>query len=246
MWPSCDPRKVGIIAKSLMLLFLHDDVIEYAYSKESDTILETGISLDQSYTNRPTPHDPKGSIFAKFVTETLAADPAWGPGMLRGMIAYAKFTNKNQHMTDISFPSLSSYIEYRCADVANDLGAIEGLVVKHCSLTNDLYSFDKECQEQKTAGAMLVNVVQCLKDVLGVSSQTAKMVAMGVIWEVERELASEYDENVALGRWSPSQTLYVERLIEAASGNGFYSATAGRYSKQYMLRNTESCCGSEG
>ncbi|RHZ46416.1 terpene synthase family protein [Aspergillus thermomutatus] len=251
LYSSCDPQKIRVVTKAMMLLFLHDDVIEYAYSKDSDTILEQEIGIHGTAEETLRTDPDKGAIWARFVRQTLEIDPVWGPGLLRGMIAWSAFTNEHQHSLRSSFSTLSEYLQFREMDVGNeviiaclryscefqltpsDVDAVhdlETLMVRHCLLTNDLFSFNKEQCERVSTGASIVNTVECLRTLMTTSVSAAKSMALTLLWEVEQKMHEVYERGLL--EWTDLQALYAQRVIELSAGNYFFSATTYRYSTE--------------
>jgi hypothetical protein len=114
---------------------------------------------------------------------------------------------------------------------------MEQLMVRHCLLANDLFSFDKECSERDLSGTAIVNAVECLRTLMETSKGAAKSMAMTLLWEAEQQMHQVYEQG--LWTWTDAQILYAQRMIELAAGNYFYSATAYRYSREAIRVHAE-------
>lgn len=99
----------------------------------------------------------------------------------------------------------------------------------HISLTNDLYSFDKEYSDHCRTGAVLINAVDVVRKVHRVSESLAKQLVRESILEMETEFSEEFKRLKLSGQFSEGQQRFVEALILCLVGHVFYSATSGRY-----------------
>lgn len=111
------------------------------------------------------------------------------------------------------------------------LAHLRRLYVMHFSLTNDLYSFEKECCEHVQSGMALVNAVKVLQDLLSASPSTAKIVLRTVLWDLENQIHDEYKKLVDAGTLKESQLRFASGMIECLAGNIYYSATTHRYAR---------------
>jgi hypothetical protein len=99
----------------------------------------------------------------------------------------------------------------------------------HISLTNDLYSFDKEYGDHCRTGAVLINAADVVRKVHGVSESIAKQIARESILEMETEFLEEFKRLKLSGQLSHGQQRFVEALTLSLVGHVFYSVTSGRY-----------------
>jgi hypothetical protein len=109
--------------------------------------------------------------------------------------------------------------------------AMYRLFMMHLSLTNDLYSYEKERLEAEKEGVTAVNGVQVLSRFLIVPSQTAKNILRQIILDLERQLHHVYDGHVQAGKLSDRQLRYARSMLEGLSGNLFGSSTQARYAR---------------
>lgn len=70
------------------------------------------------------------------------------------------------------------------------------LYMTHFSLTNDLYSYDKEMLEAKEEGSAIVNGVPVLARLLNVSAKTAKVILRLILIDLEDKLHLTYNAHV--------------------------------------------------
>src|SRR6516162_9519845 len=90
----------------------------------------------------------------------------------------------------------------------------------HISLTNDLYSFDKEYRDHCSKGAILLNAVDVLHQLLGCGDlQTAKRVTRQLTWHVESELHEEYKRLLAIrDSFNSRRWRFIEGIFECLTG----------------------------
>ena len=74
------------------------------------------------------------------------------------------------------------------------------LCMMHMSLTNDLYSYEKERQEAEEDKTRTLNGVQVPSDLLDVPSNAAKNVLRQIILELERQLHQAYAAQARSGK----------------------------------------------
>ena len=106
-----------------------------------------------------------------------------------------------------------------------------GLYSDHISLTNDLFSFDKESSEHQTDGAILINAVAILQKCLSVGSiRAAKNMVHQMILGIEDRLGQVYqDLCCADGPLNSRQRRFVEGILESLAGHVLYSTIIRRY-----------------
>lgn len=104
-----------------------------------------------------------------------------------------------------------------------------GLYSDHISLTNDLYSFDKEYGDHCRTGAVLINAVDVVRNVHRVSRPIAKQLVRESILDMETDFSKEFKRLKVSGELSDRQQRFVEALALCLVGHIFYSATSGRY-----------------
>jgi hypothetical protein len=103
------------------------------------------------------------------------------------------------------------------------------LYFDHISLTNDLYSFDKEYADHIQTGAILVNAVDVVHRVHHISTSIAKKFVREAAFDIEALFTQEVrnlKQNVGLNE---GQERFVDALTLCLAGHLFYSATSGRY-----------------
>ncbi|KAI0378770.1 terpenoid synthase [Hypomontagnella monticulosa] len=247
MFPAANGPRARIMAEANLLIFMHDDVVE---STEEMTIIDSALADLVGLDNKGANILWKNSIFNEFSRETIKEDPVVGPLFLKGILNWVRHT-REQLPASMKFKTLREYIIYRIGDFAVDfcdaaimltckihltpfemepLEKLHKLYMTHFSLTNDLYSYNKELHAMKQTGAALVNAVKVLENILGVSMQAAKVILRAFLWDLEAQVDEEFKRLSATGL-SPGQFRFARGMIEVLAGNTFYSATCVRYAK---------------
>ncbi|KAL4971997.1 isoprenoid synthase domain-containing protein [Aspergillus desertorum] len=245
MFPNASPIRAGMIAQSMLLIFLHDDVVEEspvdAGSTITDAILAPWIGTNAEKAQHPL-HD--------FLKAVIDEEPILGKSLLAGAFAWIKHTKGYQSIPPTVFDSLRNYLDYRSVDIGRELllaqaafacnvqlsepemevfDRLISLYSDHISLTNDLYSFDKEYGDHCRTGAVLINALDVVRKVHQVSEFIAKQLVRESILKVETEFAEEYKRLSLPEKLSDKQQRFVEALTLCLVGHIFYSATSGRY-----------------
>lgn len=107
--------------------------------------------------------------------------------------------------------------------------AMYRLYMMHCSLTNDLYSYEKERTEVKEEGLPIVNSFEVLGDILYISSDTAKRDLRQFILELVPQLRHVYIAHTRSGELNCRQLRYARAMTEGLAGSLFFSSTLARY-----------------
>ncbi|GFF70783.1 hypothetical protein IFM53868_00397 [Aspergillus udagawae] len=245
MFPDASPVRAGMIAQSMLLIFLHDDVVEEspvdAGSTITDAIVAPWIGTKDKSAQHPL-HD--------FLNAVIDEEPILGKNLLAGAFAWIKHTKGYQSIPPTVFDSLRNYLDYRSVDIGRELllaqaafacnvhlsepemkvfDKLVGIYSDHISLTNDLYSFDKEYSDYCRTGAVLLNAVDVVRKVHRVSDSIAKQLVRESILETESEFSEEFKRLKLSGDLSDGQQRFIEALTLCLVGHIFYSATSGRY-----------------
>lgn len=109
------------------------------------------------------------------------------------------------------------------------LSTVIGLYLDHVSLTNDLYSFEKEYADHLRTGALLVNAVDVVRNTQKTSMVAAKQITRDAALDVERLFFAECDILKTRTDLVGSQHRFVEALTLCLVGHMFFSVTSGRY-----------------
>ncbi|GAB1211155.1 hypothetical protein ATERTT37_000267 [Aspergillus terreus] len=185
-----------------------------------------------------------------FLKAIIDEEPILGKGLLTGAFAWIKHTKGYQSIPPTVFDSLRNYLDYRSLDIGRELllsqaafasnahlsepemkvfDRLIGLYSDHISLTNDLYSFDKEYGDHCRTGAVLINAVDVVRNVHRVSRPIAKQLVRESILDMETDFSKEFKRLKVSGELSDRQQRFVEALALCLVGHIFYSATSGRY-----------------
>ncbi|KAG2025232.1 hypothetical protein GB937_002993 [Aspergillus fischeri] len=236
--PTGSLSRTRALARAYTLIFIHDDAVE---SGNFDATIPNTYNNNERHSH---------TAFDMVAQEVMSEDTAQGRRFLDGMISWGSLPQTIQPSK--AFPTLMSYVKYRIEDVGADLvfrsvefasdisvtdrdeQALERLssaCAKHCALSNDLYSYPKEVIAEKENGEPLLNAVKVVRDLMNVSSSSAKSILRGIILDTERQIGEEYESLVNAKGTTSSQLVYARGLIIAVAGNMFFSATSYRYAK---------------
>ena len=106
----------------------------------------------------------------------------------------------------------------------------------HISLTNDLYSFERESEEHDRTGGLLINAIEVIRKVYQVSLVTAKQLARGFILDTECAFSGEFKRLISSGLLNTDQIRFAKALTECLARQIFYSITSGRYAGNKAVR----------
>lgn len=73
------------------------------------------------------------------------------------------------------------------------LASLHKLYMTHFSLTNELYSYDKEGLAMQENGSALLSGIKALQDILGTSVQAIKIILRAFLWNLEARISKEYE-----------------------------------------------------
>lgn len=104
-----------------------------------------------------------------------------------------------------------------------------GLYLDHVSLTNDLYSFEKEYADHLRTGALLVNAVEVVRNTQSTSMVAAKQITREAALDAERLFFAECDILKTRTDLVSGQYRFMEALTLCLVGHMFFSVTSGRY-----------------
>ncbi|KAI9040026.1 terpene synthase family protein [Aspergillus affinis] len=251
MVPNSPRDRIEAIAKLWMLLWTHDDVVEYSPEQAGSTVVDDMIgSLLRVARGFEDLSGNEACATFKLTTELLDLPGGLMQTLLETFEDFLVFTSKHQRSR---FEGLRDFLDYRMIDIAmtlilasvrlgngldlnrqqlEPLRHIIDLTSDHITLVNDLYSFDKEKRAAVTEGALLLNTVNYLEQALSVSSPFAKDLTLRLILDIESKLQDELGLISQTETLSESQVRYAHALVECASGNWLFSITSIRYGKE--------------
>ncbi|KAJ6094368.1 terpenoid synthase [Penicillium canescens] len=230
-----DATRIRVLTKSILFLFLHDDVIESTVNAEGNSILE-GWDTD-TFQADELDGPSRNDLFLKFCRETIALDPVLGLELMQDTVRWARFSRTNSSKPGKAHGCWQDFVAFRELDIAYEhqdrpvFKLIEQLYVRHCLYVNDLYSYEKEYHEYQKEGAPLHNSVHAIEQALSVPPVSAKSILRSILWDCERQVREEYVRLMALPDFSEEQKTYLQHLIESFAGNYMYSSTTYRYAR---------------
>ncbi|RAL13905.1 terpenoid synthase [Aspergillus homomorphus CBS 101889] len=247
MNPNCTVEEIEIISQLNLILWIHDDILESSdMPHESATIIEKVTASWADILAHPKSYAAgSGDVFVNMAQHIISTNDQ-GEGLIRGYLTWMAFMRSK--MRD-QFISLRDYLDFRAVDIGRDyilaavkfgnnvqlspseeqpLATMIQLAMDHIIMTNDLFSYDKECRDSETCA----NAVRYLEQVLAIDAGSAKSVLYGLLTRTESRLHSELESLRSSGTLSEPQLQYVQGVIEAAAGNLAFSITTRRYSSK--------------
>ncbi|GKU07878.1 aristolochene synthase [Fusarium langsethiae] len=239
LYPTSSPTRLALLTQSVLLLFLHDDVIERGATQNETTVVDEFLSMA-----------PKNKHLKQFWAEVLECDPVLGPDLLYAIHAFVRDGRVKSPFKQDHYATLSDYMIYRRNDVGKTfmIAAIRfgsgvhqtreelapfdelaDLYVRHSILINDLYSYDKEVHEVKTINASIVNAVAVTEQLLSVSPDLAKNITRNITFDMEKEFYGMCEKFMHSPDINDRQRVFITALFDALTGNIFHSATLSRY-----------------
>ncbi|KAI2468945.1 terpenoid synthase [Annulohypoxylon bovei var. microspora] len=249
MFPAANGPRARIMAKANLLIFMHDDVIE-SESVEIPTIIDSAFADTVAPDGKGVDILWKNKIFREFSDECVKEDPVVGPVFVHSILLWVEHTRKRLPGS-MTFSSLNEYIDYRIGDFAVEfcdaalmltseifltpadmepLSVLHRLYMTHFSLTNDLYSYNKEVYAMNESGSALVNCVRVLELLVDTTPRAAKVILRAYLWDLELQINEELTR-LSKTDLTPSQRRFARGMVEVCAGNLFYSATCLRYAK---------------
>ncbi|EER24921.1 polyprenyl synthetase, putative [Coccidioides posadasii C735 delta SOWgp] len=242
--PECLPDRMEITAYALEFGFMHDDVIDKeihnASLDEMEHALEQGGQtgkIDEKAASG------KRKIVAQILREMMAIDPERAMTVAKSWAAGVQHSSRRQDETH--FNTLEEYIPYRALDVGYMLW--HGLVTFGCaitipeeeadearellkpalitaSLTNDLFSFEKERGDANVQNAILVVMREH-----GCSEEEAREICKERIRVECANYVRVVKNTRARTDISDELKRYIEVMQYTLSGNAAWSTNCPRY-----------------
>ncbi|KAJ5950696.1 isoprenoid synthase domain-containing protein [Penicillium vulpinum] len=254
MFPAANANQARILAKGNIFIFIHDDDVDcQSYGTGTNVLKEALEELQSLPEELERYRGPwKNPLFQEWVDECAQENFEAGLEFVQGALIWAKHTLDNPPKKQEHFSSWPDYVYFRIKDFMTigvsgmlqlscaikvpaperkALDEMYRLYMMHFSLTNDLYSYEKEMLEAKEEGVAIVNGVPVIAHLLNVSRKTAKTILRMILIDLENQLHVVYNAHVQSGMLNDRQLRYARSMIEGLSGNLFYSATIGRYAR---------------
>ncbi|KND93463.1 Ophiobolin F synthase [Tolypocladium ophioglossoides CBS 100239] len=244
--PECLPDRLEITSYALEFGFIHDDVIDKDIHDAS--LDEMKQALDQGGQTGGIEEkgaSGKAKIAAQILREMMAIDPERAMIVAKSWAAGVQHSIRRQDDTD--FNTLEGYIPYRCLDVGYMLW--HGLVTFGCaitipeeeadetrelltpalitaSLTNDLFSFEKERGDTNVQNAILV-----IMRAHGCSEEEARDICKERICVENAKYVRVVKDTRTRSDLSDDVKRYVEVMQYTLSGNLAWSTQCPRYNE---------------
>ncbi|KAB8201335.1 isoprenoid synthase domain-containing protein [Aspergillus parasiticus] len=254
MYPNASPVRAGMLSQSMLLVFLHDDVVETSPLDAGSTITD---AIFATYEPKTGTAQRRREALGGFLTAIIEEDPSLGKRLLSSIFAWLNHTKGYWSISPAIFESLRNYLEFRSDDIAcefiitqalfacnihlseTEIQVFNNLIriyVTHISLTNDLYSFERENEEHERTGGLLINAIEVIRKVYQVSPVAAKQLARGFILDTESAFSGEFKKLISSGLLNSAQIRFAKALAECLAGQIFYSITSGRYGGDQAAR----------
>ncbi|KAH8882985.1 terpenoid synthase [Thozetella sp. PMI_491] len=253
--PECLPDRLEIVSYANEFAFLHDGTL--SGDVENDEVLE---AFREGALNGKIDalKSGKRQMQAKILNTMISIDR---PRALTAMRAWAAFVEQGagrQHHHQ--FQTLDEYLPYRTRDVGHmfwhalvtfgcaitipedQMSICAELVlpaVVAASLTNDLFSYEKEYEAAQAAGLPhVVNALWVLTSEHNISLEAAKAMCRQRIREEVEQYARTVKETASRNDISSDVKRYIELMQYSVSGNVVWSLQCPRYHKdmQYNER----------
>ncbi|OCL09522.1 terpenoid synthase [Glonium stellatum] len=252
--PECQPERFEIVSYANEFAFLHDDVTDIANQEngnaENDEVLEAfrEAAQDGKIDNLKS---GKRQIQAKILSTMISIDRGRAMAAMKAWAAFIEQGAGRQNHTH--FRTLDEYLPYRAMDVGHMFW--HALVTFGCaltipeeerelckelvlpavyaaSLTNDLFSYDKEYEAAQMAGfPYVINALWVLMDQHSISLEEAKLRCRARIKKEVSKYVKIIRETKARTDVSDEIKRYVEMMQYSVSGNVVWSLQCPRYHK---------------
>ncbi|KAF9765899.1 hypothetical protein IL306_001744 [Fusarium sp. DS 682] len=239
LYPTSTPTRLALLTQSIVLLFLHDDVIERGATQNEITVVDEFLTMK-----------PKNKHLKQFFAQVLECDPVLGPGLLHAIYLFVYDGRTKSPFKQDKYATLAEYLDYRRKDIAKSFmiaairfgcgvhhtpeeiapfDELEDLYVQHSILMNDLYSYDKEMHEARTMGGSVVNAVHVIEKLMSVSPSLAKNITRTLSFDIEKKYYALSEKLMRDSSLNDGQRAYVVALFNCLTGNLFHHATLSRY-----------------
>ncbi|KAL6717704.1 hypothetical protein ACLMJK_005619 [Lecanora helva] len=246
MLADADETRIRLLAQSMMLIFIFDDVWENSSSTTIESLRDSFVSIIQG---SGFPKSPLEHKMAEMREGFLACDAKKGNGGTEVLQTLIDFCYHSKP-TPGDFRGVRDYLNYRWEDIANNFAwacakfAVESsadssdlkfcgilrLLGDHISLANDLASYEKEKRHYETGRmAAIVNVVNVLMTRDRLDAKAAKVMAFAWQLYVENEIIEEVKRLGSDGGLSSDEWTFIEACFTAVSGSFMSAVVMWRY-----------------
>ncbi|KAF2105873.1 fusicoccadiene synthase [Lophiotrema nucula] len=249
--PECLPERFHIVSYANEFAFLYDDLIDMCSQEDVETENEY-LSEGFHEGTRGTisgQGNGKRQIQAKILTKMMEIDRERAMVAMKAWAVFLETSSGREHHK--KFNTLEEYLPYRCKDVGHmfwhalvtfgcaltvpeaELETCEQLVmpaVRAASLTNDLFSYDKERTAALAMGKGNVpNGIWILMREHSISLREAKTRCRKMIQAEVKKYVSTLEDVRLRSDLSEESKRYVELMQFSVSGNVVWSRECPRY-----------------
>ncbi|KAM0156434.1 hypothetical protein ACHAQE_006405 [Botrytis cinerea] len=249
MFADANENRIQLLAQSVILIFIFDDMWENASSKFTSQVRDDFIGRIQGNVSKSIADTPLQRRMHEIRQGFLDGDKEDGGNagaeILQELIEFCR------HEHPEGFSSVREYLDYRYDDIANrftwactkfslhlkvdlrsaKLRRLLGYLGDQISIANDLASYDKEAKQfLEGRSKEMVNLVHTIMQVNRINGvAAAKSMAYAIQLWTENEILEELRALSGQGQLSDEEWKLVDGCLVAASGNLLTSIVISRY-----------------
>lgn len=260
--PECLPERLDIVSYANEFGFLHDDVFENAEKTKGEEALNEMIEGFQTECFTASANQAKSSgkrlLQSKMVLKMLSIDRERA---LTAIQMWTKFLEMGGGGGETQFNKLADYIEYRIEDVGKMTWS--GLLMFGCaitipehekqacsdlcrsawialSLTNDLYSWDKERRDTIEKGESYTpNALYVVMQEHSVGLEEAKEVCRKQVRTNVKKYLDVVERTKRENKYSKDLIRFMDGLVYSIGGNLVWSTTCPRYNADTQFNDQQ-------
>ncbi|KAL8706577.1 MAG: hypothetical protein Q9201_000390 [Fulgogasparrea decipioides] len=241
MTPDGDKRRAQLLAQSVVLIFLLDDVWEKASTLEMvGHFRDEFVAILAGAPAASSTESPLQAGLREVRNGFLQCDREGGNGGKEVLQYLIEFCH---HAPPTDFASVRDYLDYRFTwamakfstrstvdQNSPKFGRFLGYVGDQISIANDIASYEKEKRSYENGDAdAMINVVHVIAKTEGLADEQAK--CMAYAWQLwtESRIIEELDELDKKGDLSLEEWAFVDACLVAAAGNLLAAVVMVRY-----------------
>ncbi|KAF7915160.1 uncharacterized protein EAE98_011245 [Botrytis deweyae] len=249
MFADADEKRIQLLAQSVILIFIFDDMWENASSEFTSQVRDDFIGRIQGNVSKSIADTPLQRRMHEIRQGFLDGDEEDGGNA--GAEVLQELIDFCRHEHPEEFSSVREYLDYRYDDIANrftwactkfslhlrvdlhspKLRRLFGYLGDQISIANDIASYDKEAKQFLEGRAKeMINLVHTTMQVNCINDVTAaKSMAYAIQLWTENEILEELRALSRQGQLSAEEWRLVDGCLVAASGNLLTSIVISRY-----------------
>ncbi|PIG89445.1 hypothetical protein AARAC_009879 [Aspergillus arachidicola] len=124
MFPNASPVRAGMLSQSMLLVFLHDDIVESSPLDALSRIDLKGSTITDAifatYEPKPGTTQKHREAMRSFLTAIIEEDRPLGKRLLSSVLTWLNHTKGYRSISPAVFESLRNYLDYRSDDIAQE------------------------------------------------------------------------------------------------------------------------------